>query len=147
MKETGTVARIDARTMDIRMEAAEPLMCEGCRACTIFTGDGGREATLRTRRVEGLAVGDRVTVDASRVSPWLGIVLVFGLPIALLAAGLLVGSRSEWWLQRVGLEPDLAGVALGVPLGLLALAVARIVDRRYLGHVAIEKAGAGEKQA
>lgn len=137
MRETGTVKSVTATGMDVRMDAARPEACGTCRACEVF-GEG-KEMILRLPAGEGIAPGDRVVVDMPRVSPWTGIVLVLGLPVVLLVGGLLFGSRWPWWVNLLGIDADLAGAALGVPLGAGAFLLARWVDRRHQRHVTVTR--------
>ena len=140
MKEVGVVEGIGDRSMRIHLAAARPEMCRRCRACEIL-GEG-KEMILRVPAAGGLAVGDRVAVEVPEVSPWTGIVLVLGLPVTLMVAGLVIGSRWDAWASWIGLEPDLSGAVLGIALGVLAFLAARAVDRRYLRRIRITRIGA-----
>jgi positive regulator of sigma E activity len=137
MRETGVVKKIVGRVMDVAMEHVKPEQCEQCGACEMFAS--GKEALLRVPRVEGVGVGDRVEVEVPEASPWLGIVLVLGLPVTLMAVGLVVGSRWTWWVDLLGIPADLAGAALGLSLGVLAFLAARQVDRRYFHRIIVRR--------
>ena len=143
MQKTGEVTRIDGGRMAVRFRPARPEACRSCRACEALGGAGG-EMVLRVSAVEGVRVGDRVTVTVPEASPWVGIVLVLGLPTALMIAGLVLGSRWAWWVDLLGLDGDLAGAALGVPLGVAAFVLARAVDRRYVRRIVVRRAEPGD---
>jgi len=142
MRETGTVIQVAGRRMRVRMDAARPEVCKVCRACEAF--GQGKETVLRVPRVEGLDVGDRVAVEVPEGGPWLSIVLVLGLPVALLVGGLLLGSRWSWWVNLLGLDADLSGALLGLPLGVAAFLVARTVDRRYARRIVVTRIEPGD---
>ena len=141
MRESGVVKKLDGRRMEVRMDTVRPELCAKCRACDLL--GGGKEMVLRVSAVEGLQVGDRVSVEVPQASPWLGIVLVLGLPVALMVGGLVLGSRWTGWVELLGLDADVCGALLGVPLGVAAFLVARAVDRRYAGRVAVERMAPG----
>jgi positive regulator of sigma E activity len=143
MRETGTVKSIRGRRMQVRLEQARPEVCRECRACEVL-GEG-REMVMHAPAVEGLAVGDRVTVELPETNPWVGIVLVLGLPVTLVALGLVLGSRWAWWVDLLHVDADLAGAALGVALGGAALAGASLVDRRYFRRVRVTRADGEER--
>jgi len=144
MRETGVVRRIDGGRMDVAMDDVRPEVCAKCRACEVF--GQGKETVLRVPAVAGLAAGDRVTVEVPEASPWTGIVFVLGLPIALLAVGLVIGSRWAWWVDLLGGDADLAGMALGLPLAVAALLAARRIDRRHFRDVRVTRADAEAPQ-
>jgi len=137
MQELATVTRVGPKAVELRMDAAQPEICKTCGACE--TLGNGKEMILRVPGVEGVDVGDRVAVEVPEGGPWLSIVLVLGLPAALLVGGLLLGSRWPWWVNLLGLDADLSGALLGLPLGVAALLVARTVDRRYGRRIAVTR--------
>jgi positive regulator of sigma E activity len=137
MEEQGVVEKTDGRQMTIRLQAARPEMCRRCRACEIL-GEG-QGMVLTVPAIVGLKPGDPVVVEIPEASPWTGMLLVFALPIAGLVGGLALGSRWAWWVNLLGLEPDLCGVVLGVPLAALAILFARLVDRRYRRRIRVSR--------
>ena len=137
MEEQGVVEKTDGRRMAIRLQAARPEMCRRCRACEIL-GEG-KGMVLTVPAVAGLKPGDPVVVETPEPSPWTGMLLVFALPIAGLVGGLALGSRWAWWVNLLGLDPDLCGVVLGVPLVALAILLARLVDRGYRRRIRVTR--------
>jgi positive regulator of sigma E activity len=137
MHETGTVKRIADGQMDVVMADVRPEVCATCRACEVF--GQGKETVLRVAAVDGVAVGDTVTVDVPEVSPWSGIIFVLGLPIALLAGGVVVGSQWPWWVHLLGIQKELAGATLGLPLAVLAFLLARLVEKRHVRNVRVTR--------
>jgi sigma-E factor negative regulatory protein RseC len=137
MGETGIVRRIVAGKMDVAMADARPEACAKCRACEVF--GQGKDTVLRVPTVDGVAVGDTVRIEIPQASPWTGIVFVLGLPVVLLAAGLLVGSRWAWWTGLLGLDADMCGILLGLPAAAAAFLAARWIDRRHFRHVTVTR--------
>ena len=118
----GEVERVDPQGVTVRFRATGGLseQCAGCRAC----GAGRPEGRMRVPLSAGVAVSPGQTVAVRRfvADPMAAAVIVFGLPVALMLAGLLAA---------VALHPGsagspavflwaLAGLALGVLLARLA---------------------------
>lgn len=137
MRETGIVIAISGGAMTVRMNAARPEMCSKCRACEVL-GEG-KGSVLRVPTLPGIVEGEAVTVEFPETSPWIGIVLVLVLPTSLLVGGVILGSRWTAWVELLGGDADAAGMFLGVPLAVLALLAAHLVDRRYRRHIRVAR--------
>ncbi len=137
MREPGIVIHVSGAWMDIRMHAGSSEACRKCGACEVVSE--GRDMVLRVPAVGDIRPGESVTVELPEASPWTGIVFVLGLPIAALAAGILVGSRWMAWRNLLRVGPDLGGAALGVLVGLLVFGGAMLVDRRFRRRIVVQR--------
>ena len=106
--ETGKVVQILGEKAVVRIERAASAKCSSCCACSI--GAAG-ERTLEVDRRD-LGEGDIVEVRAPKVSGYLSILLLFGLPTLLFVVG-----------GFVSLQAAIAGIAV-------AFFVAWLVNRR-----------------
>ena len=139
MREAGTVIRVDSSGMHVRLdEVARPEACRQCRACEVL--GGGKEIILRVPALQGIAPGDRVDIEVPEANPWIGMLAMFALPLALMIFGLIAGSQWPWWYETLGLDPELSGAVLGVLLGTLAFFIARRIDRHYYRRVVVTAA-------
>ena len=91
--------------------------CGHCGAC-LAVGDSEMEITLPNTL--GAKEGDRVAVDLSPKRVVQASLLAYAVPLVLLIAGVLIGSRIADW----------AGLALGVGACGIGYLILRIVDRQ-----------------
>jgi len=141
VRESGIVINVSGTWMDVRMRAGSSEACRKCGACEVVAE--GRDMVLRVPAVADVRPGESVSVEVPEASPWTGIVLVLGLPVAALAAGILVGSRWTAWRDLLGVGPDLGGAALGVLVGLVVFVVAMFVDRHYRRRIVVRRTSGG----
>ncbi len=127
MQETGDVIQVRANRAAVQIRGQRTERCAGCTACRAL-GEHGLVLWIET---PDLRVGDRVTVDVPLVSPWRALLLVFGVPLAAVVAGIVAGSEWAWLQAALGLGADSAGLALGALGGLAAFAAAWLADRRF----------------
>jgi sigma-E factor negative regulatory protein RseC len=127
MQETGDVIEVRANQAAVQIRRQRSERCAGCTACRAL-GEQGLVLWIET---PDLRVGDRVTVDVPLVDPWRALLLVFGIPLAAVVAGIVVGSQWPWLQAALGLTADSAGLALGALGGLAAFAAAWLADRRF----------------
>lgn len=130
MRQEATVVRHNGRLMAevVRSEA-----CQACRACNF----GQQERVYIDVGALKCAEGDRVTVDIDEGSVSRASVVAYGLPVAALFAGLIMGAliSDTDYVQALC---ALAGLAVG-------LAAVRILDRklrktgRYTPRVSVIK--------
>ena len=120
IEDTGTVKSVEEGRATIRLDHKSTEECGSCCACSAF-GGGLPEIEVPG---DGFAEGQRVRVRIPRSNPYLSILLVFFLPLALLMAGVFAG-------QRLQNSPRLgAYAAAGGVVGLtIALAVAWVANR------------------
>ncbi len=110
MNEVGTVASLDGKYAEVRFKRQS--MCKHCGACIKAGPD---EMMVRVLNTEGARVGDRVAVAMGQGAFMEASLLMYGVPLLALLAGLAV--------------PLLAGVseyiaaAVGVVCAVLAFAV------------------------
>jgi positive regulator of sigma E activity len=124
----GEVERVDAGGVTVRFRAHGQLgeQCAGCRAC----GMGRPESRLRIPRDEARSLVSGQTVEVRRfvMDPALAAAIVFGLPLALMLAGLAAATALLPHSARSPALPlwAVAGLAIGVVLArLVDLAVCR----------------------
>jgi len=102
---------------DARIRFLRGSACARCGAC-LSVGESEMEITLP--KALGAKEGDRVVVDLSPGRVVQASLLAYAIPLLLLIAGVLIGSRIADW----------AGLALGVGACGLGYLVLRAVDRR-----------------
>jgi positive regulator of sigma E activity len=113
--EEGTVLQADGGEAQVLLSGGEG--CQDCLARTVCRAGAQDERHLAARDSLGVRVGDKVRVEVYGSSLLKASALVYGAPLALLAAGLALG---------LSVSGELAGglLALGLPgaymLGLLA---------------------------
>lgn len=94
MKEAvhiATIIKMDSASATLRLLDAG----EGCDSCALSMLCGKSETvTVPASEATGLKVGDRVTLKAGSRSRFLAMTLLLGAPLALLIAGLAIGSAS-----------------------------------------------------
>ena len=126
-QETGTVVQLAEGQAAIRIRSEPGDTCSGCKACR--ARDGGD--FLLWTAAEGLAQGNRVTVEVAVPGPWRAILLVFALPLAFFVTGILVGSEWQGFQEMTGLGRDASGIALGMGLLPVPLVIAIAAERRF----------------
>jgi positive regulator of sigma E activity len=127
MQETGTVIRISENRAAVSIQRPTGKQCAGCHACKPM----GEHRFVLWVDADDLAEGDRVTVEVPTPGPWRASLLVFGLPLVALVAGLVIGSRWTRLQEATGLGPEGAGLAAGVALAVLCFAGAVTEERRF----------------
>ncbi|MFO7650650.1 MAG: SoxR reducing system RseC family protein [bacterium] len=95
--------------------------CGGCSNAAVCGAVGGKQRVLLARNPVGAAPGDWVAIQVSEARGTLSAVLVFGVPAALMLAGVLAGGllMGDLW----------AGILAGVGL-VLGVVIVTIVDRQ-----------------
>jgi len=126
MREHGTVVRLSEYRAAVRVAREAGPACRQCRACQISGGE-----LLLWVDARDMAVGDEVTLEVSLPNVWRSIAMVFGLPLAAVAVGLVVGSQWAGLQQVAGLGPEGTALAAAGILGALAFLAAMIEDRRF----------------
>lgn len=144
MEETGTVISSKADEVTVRFERTDA--CKKCGACT-FGEDG--EMLMNMRNETGAAVGDLVTVQLSEKRLLLASLLAYGLPLAGLIGGLVLG----YYILADILRTDVAltAAAAGIVLMLACFVILRVTEgaRRRNGRFlpkAIRKTPDGQKK-
>ena len=93
MLETGRVVEAGGENIKVRVEQKEE--CKACKAC-VFK-DNGRVVTVPN--TIGAKEGDEVGLEISEAANRLSTMIVFGLPLIMLAVGILIGKlcfEAEW---------------------------------------------------
>lgn len=129
VEETGTVVAVSRQEASVRLDRKRDKSCGACCACSAFTG---ADQTVRVPRGD-FQEGDRVRVRIPQVNAYLSMLLIFAMPIALFAAGLMVGRALEG-TDRIGTGALVGGlVGLGV-----SFALAWVINRALRGKAAPE---------
>ena len=105
------------------MELERTRGCGSCGLCS--AGDGGR-MRLVLKPIEGLRSGQTVVVAVDRSVSMRSVLLLFGLPLAGLVGGAVLGR----FLPIPGLGADLSSAALAVAFLAVTLGVAVLYERR-----------------
>jgi len=126
MRERGTVVRLSAGRAAVRLARPPGPACRQCRACQTTGGE-----LVLWVEARDLAVGDEVTLEVPLPNVWRSIALVFGLPLAAVVAGLVLGSQWAGLQQVARLSPEGTAVAASAVLGALAFLAALVEDRRF----------------
>ena len=123
MRETGTVVEMAGHVARVQVEQGPH--CGSCCACSALSG-GSAELDVPTDTT--LEVGSRVVVEIPEQSSWVSSLLLFGLPLVGLVAGVVVGQ--EW--QPFGLGSNGAALILGFGLLVVLFAVSAAIDRAFV---------------
>ena len=123
MRETGTVVEMAGHVARVQVEQGPH--CGSCCACSALSG-GSAELEVPTDTT--LEVGSRVVVEIPEQSSWVSSLLLFGLPLVGLVAGVVVGQ--EW--QPFGLGSNGAALILGFGLLVVLFAVSAAIDRAFV---------------
>ena len=121
----GTIIAIENAQATVEITGCES--CGGCRICATF-GDSSKRLVVNA--IPGLRIQQRVRIEGLGVSSWLGVAMVFVVPLLGLVLGVILGQA----IPVAGLTPDTFSIILG--LGLLgagfggALLYERLVLRR-----------------
>ena len=91
LRERGVVESVEEGKAEVLMDAGARSACAGCRACTVGLGDVRR---VKVDAPEGLEAGEKVVVEVAVPSVYVGILLLFALPIVGLLFGGFLGSFS-----------------------------------------------------
>lgn len=123
MQESGTIMEIKDRTMVVEFERSS--MCEKCGAC-----ERAQQAMLmEVERIGDARLGDRVQVELPERTVLRAALTAYGIPLAALLAGLLVGNLLPSLAGWPG-NPDLYAVALGALLAGGAFLVLHLTERK-----------------
>ena len=87
MIDRGIVFKIDGKTAWV--EIAGFSQCEGCAACQMFAG--GKRGVVAENPI-GAEIGDTVEVEISTSAKIISPVLAFGIPVAALIIGMILGN-------------------------------------------------------
>ncbi len=122
VREQGVVEGVEGGKAEVLMEPAAPGSCNGCRACAVGLGEVRR---LKVDAPEGLESGSKVVVEVALPSVYVGILLLFVLPIAGLLVGGLIGEAianrfaAEDGTETVAVVAGIAGFGMGLLVGYL----------------------------
>jgi len=98
---------------------------EDCKSCGLCVSAAGRKMSLVVDAVDGLEPGQTVIVAIDRSTSLVSVFFLFGLPLA----GLIIGAVIGHFLPFPGMSRDASAVLLGIALFAAAFLVAFIYDR------------------
>lgn len=123
MIEVGTVVAIRGDRVDISVGPSAT--CEGCNVCS--AGSSGAEMLMcDVVDTVGTSLGDRVEVVISESLRVQAALAIYVVPLGALFIGYLAGFLLG---ERIGLDPDLVGAALGIGAATAGFMGARIRER------------------
>ena len=123
MRESGIITEIEEHTMMVEFERSS--MCEKCGACE----RAHNAMRMEVERIGNASLGDRVEVDLPERTVVRAALVAYGIPLALLLAGLAAGSALPGRLGLPG-NPDLYALALGLLLAAGAFLALHLSERR-----------------
>ena len=123
MRESGIITEIKEHTMMVEFERSS--MCEKCGACE----RAHSAMRMEVERIGNASLGDRVEVDLPERTVVRAALVAYGIPLALLLTGLVVGSALPGALHLPG-NPDLYALALGLFLAAGAFLALRLTERK-----------------
>ena len=123
MRESGIITEIEEHTMMVEFERSS--MCEKCGACE----RAHNAMRMEVERIGNASLGDRVEVDLPERTVVRAALVAYGIPLALLLAGLAAGSALPGRLGLPG-NPDLYALALGLLLAAGAFLALHLTERR-----------------
>ncbi|MBO4251738.1 MAG: SoxR reducing system RseC family protein [Clostridia bacterium] len=97
MREKGVVTEIKGGTTVVSVDKREE--CAGCGLCVFNDGTGKSEFYAKTQ--SGVKLGDTVIVERSENGRFLGVLLVFFIPLMLIGLSVLVNYlliKNEIWI-------------------------------------------------
>lgn len=116
LRSVGTVTELRGDMALVRFKRTKA--CGDCHACVSFGTD---EAGTEIRNTLGAKVGDRVAIELHSGSVFTASLILYGIPLAALLAGVLIGSRIS----------DAAAALIGIGAALLALLCIRLFEPRF----------------
>jgi len=118
MNEIGKVVAVKGDRADVEVSAKST--CKGCSAAGICNWTGDNTKRVIARNVAGIQPGNYGVLETKEQSRALSSLIVFGLPILLMLAGVLIGGllvKKDLW----------AGISSGIGL-LLGLGIVKLFD-------------------
>ncbi len=122
-EERATVLAVEGGKATLELERSER-----CGTCGLCSGAAGT-LRLTVDAVPGLKPGQKVVIAIDRSVSLRSVLLLFGLPLAGLVVGAVVGHTWPFG----GLTPDVCSVILAGALLVVSFLVARACDRRTKG--------------
>ncbi len=116
LRTVGTVIAVDGENATVAFKRSKA--CGDCHACISFGTD---QAQTVIRNTLGAAIGDRVAIELHQGSVFKASLILYGLPIVLLLAGVLLGSRIS----------DLAGAIIGIGAAAASFLILRLLEPRF----------------
>ncbi len=86
LRTVGTVIAVDGENATVAFKRSKA--CGDCHACISFGTD---QAQTAIRNTLGAAIGDRVAIELHQGSVFKASLILYGLPLVLLLAGVLLG--------------------------------------------------------
>jgi sigma-E factor negative regulatory protein RseC len=126
-REIGTVVRVDDGIATVHFDRRAA--CEKCGACGMLKNRSVMEITLPVG--PDIRPGDRVALRMEDSFFYLSALLLYGVPLLALVAG-VAGGAALSPLIRAGWDPQLAGAMAGLALAAASYAMLRLFNRRFM---------------
>lgn len=126
IEHVGTVVEVDGDRALVELETNES--CGSGAACGCCSAMQSGRRRLHVERSD-LQAGDSVEVTMPAASAYLSALTVFGLPLVLFLAGILIGQMFALPDGSIGMAPIIGGVAGLAAAALIAMGVNRALSK------------------
>ena len=127
-RESGTVKYIHNNRALVERERPNSKECKSCGVCT---GGENTQHLLEVHTIPGLRVGQQVTLEIIKSSPYKSILLILVLPLISIIAGSLLGQKMHFLYPGA---PNVRMVSCGFLLFILSIWVISIYDKKIRGR-------------
>ncbi|MFH1731362.1 MAG: SoxR reducing system RseC family protein [Planctomycetota bacterium] len=121
-EERARVVAVDRGKATVELDQSDH-----CRSCGLCVSAAGRKMSLVVDAIDGLGPGRTVVVAIDRSASFASVFFLFGLPLAGLIAGALIG----YSFPVFGMTPDASAAVLGIGFLVAAFFVALLYDRKF----------------
>ncbi|HHT9110474.1 MAG TPA: SoxR reducing system RseC family protein [Candidatus Brocadiaceae bacterium] len=128
VRERGTVKYIYNNRALVERERPNSKECKSCGVCT---GVENTQHLLEVPIIPGLRVGQQVTLEIIKSSPYKSILLILVLPLISIIAGSLLGQKMHFLYPS---SPNVRMVSCGFLLFVLSILVISIYDKKIRGQ-------------
>ncbi len=126
MIETGKVIELKGAQAEVALPPTEG--CAGCGKCAL--GRGGKSMRMELENTVGARVGDEVMVEIPSRDPLAASLLLFGLPLLGMLAGIIAGTLLE---RALGWGSEVPAMVLGAVLLVASFFLVKMREKRRSG--------------
>ena len=116
LRTVGTVMAVDGEKASVVFKRSKA--CGDCHACVSFGTD---QAETEIENTLGAKVGDRVAIELHQGSVFKASLMLYGMPLVLLLAGVLLGSQIS----------NLAGALIGIGAAALSFVILHLLEPKF----------------